>query len=242
MTNLVLLNNVDHKHLKVMLNYGAELGDNYMCVATYPKEFRSLQAQYPIVFGKNSEGGHYTPLALLGLEGKENLFVVDGSWKARYVPLCAACKPFYIGQQTSRDLSAEQTWVIHVDLDSPKLNQEKGINLFKAQGGTSEHLERISAMLGEIHHGISEVSHFVELLTEYDLLEPFSAEGSLMDGNKFLLQGFHIVNEEKLAGLSVEALKRLHDSGFLFDIHMHLASLSQISGLIERKNRMLSAK
>lgn len=239
MTNIVLLNNVDHRNLKVITRYGNEYGDNYMCVTTYPKEFRSLQAQYPIVFGKNSENGVYTPLALLGLQENENLFIEDGQWNARYIPLCAECKPFYIGQQTQRDLQAQQSWVIHVDLDSPRISEESGFNLFKEQGGSSDFLIRMSKILGSVYEGISEVKPFIDLLVKLDLLEPFSAEVTLRDGQKHLLQGFYTINEEKLRDLPMEALKMLHDSGFLFDIYMQIASLSQIASLIELKNRQI---
>lgn len=239
MTNIVLLNNIQHKNLKVITTRGKEYGDNYMCVPTCPKEFRSLQAQYPIVFGKNSESGEYTPLALLGLQEGENLFIENGQWNARYIPLCADCKPFYIGQQSQRDLTAEQSCVIHVDLDSPKVSEDIGISLFKEQGGSSDYLLRMSRTLGVIQEGIVEVKPFINLLLEFDLLEPFSAEITLKNNQQYTLQGFYTVNEEVLANLSAEAIKKFHDSGFLFDIYMQIASLSQIAGLIERKNRQL---
>jgi hypothetical protein len=239
MTNLVLLNNITHQNLKVITLRSKDYGDNYMCVPTFPKEFRSLQAQYPIVFGKNPESGKYTPLALLGLQEDENLFIDGEQWDARYIPLCAECKPFYIGQQTHKELGAEQEWVIHVDLDSPKLSESTGINLFKEQGGSSDFLMRMSKTLGLIHEGIAEVSPFIDLLVEFDLLELFSVEASLKNNQPYTLQGFYTINEEKLATLSADVIKRLHDSGFLFDIYMQIASLSQIAGLIERKNRYL---
>lgn len=239
MTNIVLLNNIEHQNLKVITTRGQDYGDNDMCVPTCPKEFRSLQAQYPIVFGKNSDSGEYTPLVLLGLEENENLFIENGQWAARYIPLCADCKPFYIGQQTQRNLTAEQSWVIHVDLDSPKISEKSGLSLFKEQGGSSDFLMRMSQTLGLIQEGIAEVKPFINILLEFDLLEPFSAELTLKNNQQYTLQGFYTINEEKLASLPIDAIKKLHDSGFLFDIHMQIASLSQISALIERKNNQL---
>lgn len=239
MSNIVLLNNIEHKNLKVVPVRGKEYGDDDMCVPTCPKEFRSLQAQYPIVFGKNEKTGNYTPLALLGLQEGENLFTENGEWKSRYIPLCAECKPFYIGQQSQRDLTASQNWVIHVDLDSPRVSTSEGVSLFKEHGGNSEFLMRISKVLGLVQEGVAEVKPFIDLLLEFDLLEPFSAEMTLKNNQQHSLVGFHTINEEKLASLSVNALKKLHDSGFLFDIYMQLASLSQIAALIERKNNRI---
>ena len=239
MSNIVMLNNIEHKNLKVVTLRGKDYGDDDMCVPTCPKEFRSLQAQYPIVFGKNTKSGEFTPVVLLGLQEGENLFIEDGEWKARYIPLCAECKPFYIGQQSQRDISASLNWVIHVDLDSPKISTDKGLSLFKEHGGSSDYLMRMSQALGMIHEGISEVKPFINLLLEFDLLEPFSAEITLKNNQQYSLNGFYTINEEKLAGLPIDAIKKLHDSGFLFDIYMQIASLSQISALIERKNNQL---
>jgi hypothetical protein len=239
MTNIVLLNNVEHQNLKVITTRGQDYGDNDMCVPTFPREFRSLQAQYPIVFGKNSESGEYTPLALLGLQENENLFIENGQWNARYIPLCADCKPFYIGQQTQRDLTAETSCVIHVDLDSPKISEHSGLSLFKELGGNSDFLMRMSQTLGLIQEGIVEVKPFIHFLLELELLEPFSAEITLKNNQQYTLQGFYTINEEKLASLPTDALEKFHQSGFLFDIYMQIASLSQIAALIERKNNQL---
>ena len=48
----MLLNNVDHKDLRVITTRGAEYGDDVMFALTFPAEFRNIQAHYPIVFRK----------------------------------------------------------------------------------------------------------------------------------------------------------------------------------------------
>ncbi|MFT7558124.1 MAG: hypothetical protein ACI93R_000016 [Flavobacteriales bacterium] len=233
MSNLAILNNIDHKDLKIIETRSDQHQDNTMCVATFPSEFRALQSTYPIVFGLNSQSNAYTPLALLGLEKDENLFLKDGAWDARYVPVCAACKPFLIGPQS---IEGDQQWVIHVDMDSPKLSFTDGTPLFKDQGGTSDFLLGISDKLKRVHEGIKDVEPMLEILKKFDLLEEFSAEISLSNGQKNRLTGFHTINEDKLLNLDSTAISALHESGYLADIYMQIASLSQISHLIERKN------
>jgi hypothetical protein len=44
-----------------------------MHVLTFPSEFRSLQAHYPIVFHKNAEG-QFQPIALLGFKDRRTSF------------------------------------------------------------------------------------------------------------------------------------------------------------------------
>ncbi len=235
MNNLAVLNNIDHKDLKINTARSGAMGDAYMCVPTFPREFRAAQAHYPIVFSKNSNTGEYTPLALLGLEDGENLFLKHDKWDAPYIPLCAEAKPFLIGQGQGDG----QDWVIHVDMDSPKLNTESGINLFKEFGGNSDFLDRTCDILGAIHEGISEVKPFTDILEKHKLLEPFAVETTLKNNRKCKFQGFHVINEDRLSELSGDDITSLHASGFLFDIHMQLASLSRFSSLFDRKNNIL---
>ena len=80
----------------------------------------------------------------------------------------------------------------------------------------------MSQTLGLIQEGIVEVKPFINLLLEFNLLEPFSANLTLKNNQQYLLQGFYTINEEKLASLPTDAIKKLHDSGFLFDIYMQM--------------------
>ncbi len=239
MTNIAVLNNVDHQDLKINTTRSETNGDGYMCVPTFPREFRALQVHYPIVFAKNNTTGEYTPLALVGLQDDENLFVKDGQWDARYIPLCAESKPFLIGAGAEGQGAGQASWLIHIDLDSPKLSREKGIDLFMEFGGNTPFLDRIRDVLSHINEGIGEVKTFVDLLVKYDLIEPFAVETILKNGHKCNFQGFHVINEERLAKLPAADLSYLHTSGFLSDIYMQVASLSNFSDLFDRKNSHL---
>ena len=75
MAKYELLNNVDHKDLRVKIDRSAELGDNVWFTPTFPQEFRTLQKHYPIVFTKNAETGQFQAVALMGFEVGENLFL-----------------------------------------------------------------------------------------------------------------------------------------------------------------------
>ena len=240
MANLAVLNNIDHKDLRVVTTRSAEHGDAYMVVPTFPREFRSVQAHYPIVFRQTQNGGDITPLVLLGLQPDENLFLGDGTWDAGYIPLCAEAKPFLIGSSQS-PLGGQEQWEIHVDLDSTRLSRDRGVSLFGELGGNSPYLNRIREVLQAIHAGIGEVKPFTDALKRYELLEPFTAEMNLPDGNAHRLAGFYTINEERLAQLPEAAICNLHTSGLLFDIHMQLASLSHIADLFQRKSARLAS-
>ena len=97
MTHPVLLNNRDHKDLRVLTTRGADYGDNAMSALTFPDEFRTLQAHYPIVFQKTQDGTGFQALALLGFEEGENLFLDGERWDAPDLPLTVERQPFRIG-------------------------------------------------------------------------------------------------------------------------------------------------
>jgi hypothetical protein len=226
-----ILNNVDHKHLRVIAARGAAYGDAVMSALTFPAELRDLQANYPIVFQKNEDGG-YDLLALFGFEQGENLFLGPGGWDAPTIPLAIERQPFMIGRG-GEELS------VHIDLASPRVRDggSEGEALFLTYGGTSEYLERISSVLRTIHDGLQASRAFVAALTGLQLIESFVLDVTLDDGAPHRLAGFYTLNEEGLAALSAEQLGSLHRAGHLQAMYMIVASLAQFRGLIERKNR-----
>jgi hypothetical protein len=230
-----LLNNIEHKHLRVITARGAAYGDAVMSALTFPAEFRELQAHYPIVFAKNADGTGFDPIALFGFQQGENLFLGQGGngWDAPYIPLTVERQPFLIG----RNAESADELMIHVDLDSPRLSTTEGEPLFLSYGGSSEHLERVSRVLRTIHDGLATSQGFIEALLHLELLESFVLDIELDDGSQNRLAGFYTIREERLAALSAEQLERLHKVGYLQAIYMAVASLSQFRALIDRKNR-----
>src|SRR3546814_18297571 len=81
-----MLNNIDHRDLRVDTRRGARFGDQVMSSVTFPAEFRSVQAHYPIVFRATSDDG-FQPIALFGLREGENLFLDGDRWDATCLPL-----------------------------------------------------------------------------------------------------------------------------------------------------------
>ena len=62
-------------------------------------------------------------------------------------------------------------------------------------------------------------------------------EVTLEDGGKHSLFGFDCVNEDKAQTLSGAVLGEFNKAGFLMPLFMVLASLGNISRLVERKNQ-----
>lgn len=229
MSNHVLLNNVDHKDLRVITTRSAAYGDDAMLAITFPSEFRDLQAHYPIVFRKTPDGT-FEPVVLFGFQDRENLFLGARGWDASYVPLAVERQPFLIGVTNGEPM-------VHIDLASPRVAMADGEAVFLTHGGNTEFLERVNSTLLSIYQGVQATPAFVAALLENALLESFVFDIELDDGSQNRLAGFYTINEEKLNALGDETIARMHKAGYLQAIYMALASLSNFRALIERKNR-----
>jgi hypothetical protein len=234
------LNNIEHGDLRVRAERTAELGDALMACPAFPHEFRRLQPHYPIVFIKDAANGGYRPLALFGLEDGENLFLVEDRWDAAYVPLAMRMKPFLIG--FGADGAGGRQLEVHVDLEHPRISRTQGERLFLDHGGHAPFLKDASSVLSEVHEGEQSIAGFSALLDELRLVEPFTLDVTLDDGARGRLAGYYIIAEETLYGLDAQALARLQSAGALLPIFMAVASLSQLSALVERRNARLRAQ
>jgi hypothetical protein len=237
MTQPVMLHPQEHKDLRIVTRRSAALGDNVQFCLTFPLEFRAVQADYPIVFrhaGEGEDGGDsgWEALALFGLEEGENLFLgPDGEgWHASYIPLAIMRQPFLLGV-------AGAAPNIHIDLDHPRVSRTEGEVLFLRFGGTSEYMEKVDGTLSAIHDCLQDAPAFFDAVTALGLLVPFNAEFALRDGTTRRLEGFHAVDEDKLAALPADALERLNRAGHLTTLYMAVASLSNLRDLVARKER-----
>jgi hypothetical protein len=128
---------------------------------------------------------------------------------------------------------------VHIDLGHARIasNGEEGIRPFDDHGQPTPYLEAVIAGLDELDQGYRASGDFFAALERYELLEPFALDVDLRDGSKHRLVGYHLIDEEKLRALEPGALAELHSAGYLMPVFMALASLGNLSALIERKNR-----
>jgi len=235
MANPVLLNNIEHKDLRIITRHGSDLDESHPFVPTFPAEFRLLQAHYPIIFRKETEDAPFEPIALFGFEADENLFLSENSWDASTIPLLVDRLPFLIGREGDE-------LMIHIDMDSPRISKTEGEPIFLEHGGMSPYLENVNSMLVTVHEGMQSNAAFIETLVKHELIEGFSLDVTLDDGSQNRLGGFYTINEERLAALDGGALAELHKANYLGPIYYQLASLSNFRGLIDRKNARRAAR
>jgi hypothetical protein len=237
MSNFEVLDPKQHQSLRVNTQPGAAFGDNVMSAMVFPFEFRTLQAEYPVLFRKDGQTGQFYALALFGLEPKENLYLDGAQWIARYLPLSARRAPFLITERKSLDEHRAAELLVSIDLDHPRTHHPDGELVFNEDGSNSPLLDSTIERLGDIHAGHEQTQQYFDALNAVNLITPMRLEVPLDDPLE--LTGFYGIDEDQLAALSDADLKQLQTAGFLDHTYMVLASLSQLSGLIQKKRHRM---
>lgn len=240
MPNHQLLDNITHKNLRVQTHHHPRFGDTSSYSRLFISEFRHAQGDYPILFRKHSETAQFEAIALFGFAAEENLFLDEKGWHASYIPLAIQRRPFLIGfGHDPHSPVAEPRPMVHVDMDSPRLSDTEGEAVFLEQGGQSDYLQRISAVLNAIHLGDAQTKDFIDTLLTHELIEAVSIRVKLNDGSNNELNSLYTINEDKLAQLPAEVLISLFKQGYMQHIYMVIASMAAMSRLIELKNQQL---
>ncbi|MGQ3051267.1 MAG: SapC family protein [Roseateles sp.] len=224
---LQLLNNIQHKDLRIVTQRGAKWGDDVMSAPATPDEFRKLQAHYPIVFQPDGKGS-FLPTVLFGLREGENLYLTEDGWDADYLPLSVQRIPFSIGV-------ADDELRMMVDMSSKRISDgAEGEAVFLPHGGTTDFTEHANSVLHTLHEGLQATPEFIQTLMAHELLESFVLDVQRPDGSHGELVGFYMIHEERLAALDAGTVSLLHQADYLQPIYMAIASLSNFPKLIRR--------
>ncbi len=196
-------------------------------------EFPMVSREYAIAFvptGRGDDGQPLvTPVALLGLRERENLFVrADGGWDARYLPAFLRRYPFAYLRTGQDQLS------LAVDAAWPGFGSTEGEPLLDAEGQPGEHLRAVMQLLDHFEQSLLRTRQFCQKLVELDLLRGGTIQGQLADGTPVKAEGFFMIDEEKLRALPDAQVLEMHRNGMLGVIHAHLLSMAQVESLAER--------
>ncbi len=226
-------------HLKSRLG---SLGGNYSFSASTNSiplaavEFFDSAREYPLAFTGQNAGALF-PIALLGVRHNENLFVgEDGRWDGTYIPAFVRRYPFVLAEkQDAEDFN------VYLDESYPGLNAQDGERLFTDDGEQTPMLKQALEFLSTYQGEIKRTRMFVERLQELNLLVPRVLEVVRSNAEPLVLQGFSVVDEEKLAVLGDADLLGLARNGYLSWIYAHLMSLGNVQRLSARLDARLSA-
>lgn len=192
-------------------------------------EFPMAAPEYPIVFAVGEEA--VTPVVILGMRGKENLYVSEeGTWQARYVPAFVRRYPFVFSPQDEG-----KSFVLCVDEAFAGFNRDgKGQRLFTDDKKPSPYVESVLKFLQEYRTQFLRTQAFCKKLKELDLLEPMRAQVNLGSGSQFSLTGFSAVDRKKLKALPGDKLAELAKTDELELLYLHLQSMRNFTGVKDK--------
>jgi SapC len=198
------------------------------------EEFPLAQRHTPIVF---SAGEEPVPIALLGLNEGINVFVDDEGKLVDenfYVPAYVRRYPWMLARLSP---DAQELSLCFDPTTNTIGAFDDGDPLFE-NGQPTELTKNILAFNEQFEQAAQRTSAFVQELKELDLL--MDGEVTIQqDGNDqpFIYRGFQMVNEEKLAQLRGDQLRKISQSGLLPLVYAHLFSLSLMRDIFGRQVR-----
>lgn len=226
MSNIVLLDSVSHRKLRVHAQAAAHLGDNQRFVPVVLAEFHALAMHFPVLFSKDADTGQFYCGAMLGFDSGENLFLDDHRSGSMYRPLNLQRGPFLT---SGSDLA--------IDLDHPRVAPSGDQELFTEGGDPSRYLQSIMGLMRDLRPGLERTRIFIDTLLGLKLIEPMTISARFDDGTNHEFTGLYTVNRDQLKELADAAVLDLFRRGYLQLIYLMLASLDHVSALAKRKNR-----
>ena len=230
--NPVPLDGAQHRQLRLKLpitDWSPADKLNAIFVAT--AEFSDVCREYPIVFvraGKDGDGREQVaPIAVLGLQPEQNLYLAGGHWRAGYIPAVLRSYPFCIGR-----VDAER-FAICVDMSWPGVGPGEGQALFEADGQPAPLLQEMRKHFERLEGEIQRTRLTCARLLELDLLRDMRFDASLSDGRKHSVDGFLTVDAAKVQELPNNLVGELHRNGILGLIQLHWVSLGNMRRLVE---------
>ncbi|MCX7111658.1 MAG: SapC family protein [Proteobacteria bacterium] len=227
---ITVLNPQRHGDLKLGSATDQSFASHTNSVPLVGVEFSESCHEYPIIFSR-AENNTYSPVAVLGMENAENLFLDEGQlWKSGYVPAFVRRYPFVLGENPE---NLEKPWVC-VDESCPWLGKEQGEPLFIGDQ-PSTFLKQTLTFLTDYNLQSQRTVAFCGKLVEWGLLKEHQAQATTADGKAYTLTGLWAVDEAALTQLEDAKIQELFKTGGLAWIYFHLASLGNFRRLAERK-------
>ncbi|MCP5271850.1 MAG: SapC family protein [Burkholderiaceae bacterium] len=198
-------------------------------------EFPRAAGVYAIVFLDDERSDSFRPVALIGLDAGENLFVsADGAWEASYVPAIIRRYPFALAAA-----GTEGQFTICIDEGSELVSDTEGNALFDENGEPTQVIENVKRYLAELQQMDQATQAFCAWLKANNMFTPLSMR--VRDHDKVRnIAGCYVVSEERLNNLSDERFLELRSKRFLPAIYAQLMSLAQIDRLITLKDRRVA--
>lgn len=228
--SVVPINQERHAKKKIKQVEGFGFASNFHIAYVTMHEFVRAAAIYPIVFIEDKSKDEFRPVALMGLDAGENLFVdADGKWQASYIPAIMRRYPFALSSE-----GPEGRYLVCIDEESELVSDTEGSPLFNEKGEPTEVIENVKRYLSELQQMDVLTRDFCKFLAAHNLFVPLNMRVRESDTMKNI-SGCYVVNEERLNNLSDELFLEVRNKRYLAPVFAQLTSLSQIERLVMLK-------
>ena len=173
-----MLNNIEHKNLRVITRPGAEFGDNVGTVMTVPTEFADVQREYPIFFRKDPQYRRVHLRRAAGLhEGREPV-----SWRAtagtRLRPRRGGARtvPDRLPGAPGRRRAATRARHPHRHGTSARQRHRRRAACSWSRAAIRRYLDRVAGILDGINDGLDVSKAMFAAFMAAELIEPVQLE------------------------------------------------------------------
>ncbi len=191
-------------------------------------EFGDASRFYPILFAAGEGNG---PIVLTGVS-EHNVFVKDNHWEDKlYVPGYVRRYPFALGGIENDP----DRLVLAIDAASDFFAHDgtEGVALFE-NNEPSQFTKDAMNFCETWQRESLNVVEYVKALREKGLLIGQRLDGTLPNGRKFSVDGFEIIDQQKLTDLDDATIVAWHRRGWMSASYLHILSLNRVNDLIAR--------
>lgn len=222
--NLVVLDKEQHKEFKINPLESLEFAKETTFIPVVANEVALVGLTFPVVFTADESP---SVVALVSLGGTSLAINHEGKWVSSYVPSYLRKYPFSLA---STQENPEQK-VVLIDDASELFSKSKGKKLFQKDGEASETLQNAIRFLTAHENEMQITKNVAKILLESGILEDREISVGEGDEKKILVNGFKVIDKEKLNALSDDILADWVRKGIITFIDAHLKSLENIQQL-----------
>ena len=226
--NIEIVNKIAHKENSIKEVKDFSYAKNLTSAPITVTEFFEACKNYPILFAKDKNNDWFASV-MLGFKENENIFVDNkGNWdKLHYVPAFVRRYPFVFVEQNE-----QQQLLLGVEKEFLSIDKkDEKRKLFDDKDENTEFLNNVLNFLNQYQNDSIATKEFIKQLDEWELLEEKVATIINEKKEQFNINGFYIVNEEKLKHLSKKKKEEICNKNATALITAHLISLSNIQKL-----------
>jgi len=223
---LVVLDKKAHSNLKVNPMRDLNFARGNAFIPVIANEVAVIGDNFPIVFTAEDNP---ILVALVSLGGDSLAINHDGKWITSYIPSFIRKYPFAIA---STEGNPNQK-VILIDEESDLVSTTEGSELFLEDGNQSDILKNAINFLTNHENQTIITKNVAKAISDSGILEDREIAVGEGEERQILVNGFKVVDREKLNALSDDILADWVRKGIITLIDAHLKSLDNINTLFE---------